>query len=124
MMLTGIINLAPTGVMLMFAILYFGIMIDAGLFDPVVRRILQLVGGDPMKIVVGSAVLAMIVSLDGDGSTTYMVTVSAMLPLCVRLGISRLILTCVIMLAGGVFNILPWGGPTARAASALDVDVG
>jgi CitMHS family citrate-Mg2+:H+ or citrate-Ca2+:H+ symporter len=28
------------------------------------------------------------------------------------------------MLAGGVFNILPWGGPTARAASALGVDVG
>jgi len=36
---------------------------------------------------------------------------------------SRLILACVIMLAGGVFNILPWGGPTARAASALGVDV-
>jgi CitMHS family citrate-Mg2+:H+ or citrate-Ca2+:H+ symporter len=123
MMLTGIKNLAPTGVMLMFAILYFGIMIDAGLFDPVVRKILKLVDGDPMKIVVGTAVLAMLVSLDGDGATTYMITVSAMLPLYKRLGMSRLVLACVIMLAGGVFNILPWGGPTARAASALGVDV-
>ena len=124
MMLDGIKKLAPTGVMLMFAILYFGVMIDAGLFDPAVRAILKLVGGDPMKIVVGTAVLAMFVSLDGDGSTTYMITVSAMLPLYKRLGISRLVLACVIMLAGGVFNILPWGGPTARAASALGVDVG
>jgi CitMHS family citrate-Mg2+:H+ or citrate-Ca2+:H+ symporter len=124
MMLTGIKNLAPTGVMLMFAILYFGVMIDAGLFDPVIRRILALVKGDPMKIVVGTAALAMFVSLDGDGATTYMITVSAMLPLYKRLGMSRLILACVIMLAGGVFNILPWGGPTARAASALGVDVG
>ncbi|WP_040787797.1 CitMHS family transporter [Massilia niastensis] len=123
MMLTGIKNLAPTGVMLMFAILYFGIMIDAGLFDPVVRRILKLVDGDPMKIVVGTAALAMFVSLDGDGATTYMITVAAMLPLYKRLGMSRLVLACVIMLAGGVFNILPWGGPTARAASALGVDV-
>jgi len=123
MMLTGIKSLAPTGVMLMFAILYFGIMIDAGLFDPVVRKILQLVQGDPMKIVVGTAALAMFVSLDGDGATTYMITVSAMLPLYKRLGMSRLVLACVIMLAGGVFNILPWGGPTARAASALGVDV-
>lgn len=123
MMLTGIKNLAPTGVMLMFAILYFGVMIDAGLFDPVIRRILALVKGDPMKIVVGTAALAMFVSLDGDGATTYMITVSAMLPLYKRLGMSRLILACVIMLAGGVFNILPWGGPTARAASALGVDV-
>jgi CitMHS family citrate-Mg2+:H+ or citrate-Ca2+:H+ symporter len=123
MMLTGIKNLAPTGVMLMFAILYFGVMIDAGLFDPVIRKILVLVKGDPMKIVVGTAALAMFVSLDGDGATTYMITVSAMLPLYKRLGMSRLILACVIMLAGGVFNILPWGGPTARAASALAVDV-
>jgi CitMHS family citrate-Mg2+:H+ or citrate-Ca2+:H+ symporter len=123
MMLTGIKNLAPTGVMLMFAILYFGVMIDAGLFDPAVRRIIRLVHGDPMKIVVGTAVLAMVVSLDGDGATTYMITVSAMLPLYKRLGMSRLVLACVIMLAGGVFNILPWGGPTARAASALGVEV-
>ena len=123
MMLDGIRSLAPTGVMLMFAILYFGVMIDAGLFDPVVRIILKLVQGDPMKIVVGTAALAMFISLDGDGATTYMITVSAMLPLYMRLGMSRLVMACVIMLAGGVMNILPWGGPTARAATALGVDV-
>ncbi|MEJ8854525.1 CitMHS family transporter [Variovorax robiniae] len=124
MMLDGIKKLAPTGVMLMFAILYFGVMIDAGLFDPAVRAILKVVGGDPMKIVVGTFVLAVFVSLDGDGSTTYMITCAAMLPLYKRLGISRLVLACVIMMAGGLMNILPWGGPTARAASALGVDVG
>lgn len=123
MMLDGIRALAPTGVMLMFAILYFGVMIDAGLFDPIVRIILKLVQGDPMKIVVGTAALAMFISLDGDGATTYMITVSAMLPLYLRLGMSRLTMACVIMLAGGVMNILPWGGPTARAATALGVDV-
>ena len=124
MMLDGIKKLAPTGVMLMFAILYFGIMIDAGLFDPVVRWILKLVGNDPTKIVMGTFVLATGVSLDGDGSTTYMITCAAMLPLYKRLGMSRLVLTCVVMMAGGNMNILPWGGPTARAASALGVDVG
>lgn len=123
MMLDGIRALAPTGVMLMFAILYFGVMIDAGLFDPIVRLILKLVQGDPMKIVVGTAALAMTISLDGDGATTYMITVSAMLPLYQRLGMNRLTMACVIMLAGGVFNILPWGGPTARTATALGVDV-
>ena len=123
MMKSGIEKLAPTGVMLTFAILYFGVMIDAGLFDPAVRLILKLVQGDPMKIVVGTAVLAMAISLDGDGATTYMLTVTAMLPLYKRLGMNRLTMACVIMLAGGVFNILPWGGPTARAASALAVDV-
>ena len=66
MMLEGIKKIAPTGVMLMFAILYFGVMIDAGLFDPLVRIILRFVKGDPMKIVLGTAVLAMLISLDGD----------------------------------------------------------
>ena len=122
MMIAGVTNLAPTGVMLMFAILYFAIMIDAGLFDPFVQRIIALVHGDPMKIVVGTAVLALAVSLDGDGSTTYMITTAAMLPLYRRLGMRPLNLACVTMLAGGVMNILPWGGPTARAASALHVD--
>ena len=70
MMLAGITKLAPTGVMLMFAILYFALMIDSGLFDPAVRQILRWVIGDPMKVSVGTAVLALVVSLDGDGATT------------------------------------------------------
>jgi CitMHS family citrate-Mg2+:H+ or citrate-Ca2+:H+ symporter len=123
MMLDGIKKLAPTGVMLMFAILYFGVMIDAGLFNPVVRGILKIVGNDPMKIVVGTFVLAVAVSLDGDGSTTYMITCAAMLPLYRRLGISRLVLACVVMMASGLMNVLPWGGPTARVGSALGLDM-
>lgn len=122
MMLDGVQAIAPTGVMLMFAILYFSLMIDVGLFDPVVKRVVRLAGGDPLRISIGTAVLALVVSLDGDGSTTYLITTVAMLPLYKRLGMSRLMLACIIMLAGGVMNILPWGGPTARAAAALKVD--
>jgi CitMHS family citrate-Mg2+:H+ or citrate-Ca2+:H+ symporter len=122
MMLEGITKLAPTGVMLMFAILYFALMIDSGLFDPAVRKILKLVKGDPLKVSVGTAVLALIVSMDGDGATTYMICVAAMLPLYSRIGMSPRIMAGLIILAGGVMNMTPWGGPTARAASALHVD--
>ena len=124
MMLDGVRAIAPTGVMLAFAILYFGLMIDVGLFDPVVRLVIRLAGGDPVKTVVGTAVLALTVSLDGDGSTTYLIVTAAMLPLYQRLGLSRLVLASVVMQAGGIMNILPWGGPTARAAAALKLDVG
>ncbi|BFL64333.1 Ca2+/citrate complex secondary transporter [Roseomonas mucosa] len=122
MSLDGIRTLAPTGVLLLFAILYFGVMIDAGLFDPVVRLVLRAVKGDPVRIVVGTAILALVVSLDGDGSTTYIITCSAMLPLHRRLKLDPLIAPCVIIMAAGVTNVAPWGGPTARAASALHVD--
>lgn len=99
MMLEGIGKLAPTGVMLLFAILYFAIMIDAGLFEPFVARVVRLVQGDPVRVVAGSAALALLVSLDGDGSTTYMITTAAMLPLYHRLGVRPLVLACVTMLA-------------------------
>lgn len=118
----GVGNLAPTAAMLMFAIVYFGVMIDVGLFDPIVRGILRFCKADPMRIVVGTAVLAAIVSLDGDGSTTFMITVSAMYPLYKRLGMSLVVMTGIAATANGVMNTLPWGGPTARAATALKLD--
>ncbi|TXS51227.1 CitMHS family transporter [Streptomyces sp. t39] len=120
--LEGVGNLAPTAAMLMFAIVYFGVMIDVGLFDPIVRGILRFCRADPLRIVVGTAVLAAIVSLDGDGSTTFMITVSAMYPLYKRLGMSLVVMTGVAATANGVMNTLPWGGPTARAATALELD--
>ncbi|MBT1096222.1 CitMHS family transporter [Streptomyces sp. Tu102] len=118
----GVTSLAPTAAMLMFAIVYFGVMIDVGLFDPIVRGILKFCKADPMRIVVGTAILAAIVSLDGDGSTTFMITVSAMYPLYKRLKMSLVVMTGVAAMANGVMNTLPWGGPTARAATALKLD--
>ncbi|MEV4193772.1 CitMHS family transporter [Streptomyces toxytricini] len=120
----GVGKLAPTAAMLMFAIVYFGVMIDVGLFDPIVRGILRFCKADPVRVVVGTAVLAAIVSLDGDGSTTFMITVSAMYPLYKRLGLSLVVMTGVAATANGVMNTLPWGGPTARAATALKLDAG
>jgi CitMHS family citrate-Mg2+:H+ or citrate-Ca2+:H+ symporter len=112
---------APTAALLFFAIVYFGLMIDVGLFDPLIKLILRICGNSPVRVVIGTAVLTSLVSLDGDGSTTFIITVSAMLPLYLRLGLSPVVLTVVANLAAGVMNIIPWGGPTVRAATALGV---
>ena len=122
MMMDGVKELAPTGVMLVFAILYFGLMIDVGLFVPLIRTIVRIVGHDPVRILVGTAVLALVVSLDGDGATTYMITTAAMLPLYRHLKMDVRMAACVIIMAGAVMNVLPWGGPTARVVSALKLD--
>ncbi|MGW8203507.1 CitMHS family transporter [Sphingomonas bisphenolicum] len=122
MMIEGIKNLAPTGVMLLFAILFFSTMTDTGLFDPLVGRLIRIVHGDPLLILIGSVVLCALVSLDGDGSTTYIITIAALLPLYKRFGMNRLYLCCLLMVTSGVMNLTPWGGPTARAASALKLD--
>lgn len=120
MMLEGITQVAPTGIMVAFAVLYFGLMIDAGLFDPIITRIVRLVKGDPLKVVVGTAIITLCVALDGDGASTFMITISALLPLYKRLGIKPLVLSGVVALGAGVMNIAPWGGPTARAMTTLD----
>jgi CitMHS family citrate-Mg2+:H+ or citrate-Ca2+:H+ symporter len=123
MVMDSMKSMTSTAALLMFAIIYFGLMIDVGLFDPLVRFILRKLGNDPAKVVLGTAILAAAVSLDGDGSTTFILTTAAMLPVYLRLKMSPVVLTCVAGLANGTMNILPWGGPTARAATALKIDV-
>ncbi|WP_175639229.1 CitMHS family transporter [Metabacillus schmidteae] len=124
LMFDGILSVAPTGIMLGFAILFFGVMNNAGLFDPIISRVLRMVKGDPLKIAVGTAVIAMVTHLDGSGASTFLITIPALLPLYDKLGMSRLVLAGVVALGAGVMNIMPWGGPTARAGSALEIDPG
>src|SRR4051794_17911131 len=108
--------------MFVFAILYFGIITDAGTLEPVINAILRAVGARPARVVVGSALLALLVHLDGSGAVTFLVAVPAMLPLYDRLRIDRRILACVVSMAAGV-NFLPWTGPMIRASASLHIPV-
>lgn len=121
MMVKGILQSAPTAVMLLFALLYFLVMYEAGMFEPFIRGILKLVGEDPLKIVLGSAALVLITGFDGDGATAVLITVSAMLPIYRRVGLNPLILALLLGLILPLLNWLPWGGPAARAAIALNI---
>src|SRR5436190_7014129 len=118
----GIQQIAPIAAMFVFAILYFGIITDAGTLDPVINAIIRGVGARPSRVVVGSALLALLVHLDGSGAVTFLVAVPAMLPLYDRLRIDRRILACVVSMAAGV-NFLPWTGPMIRASASLHIPV-
>ncbi len=117
----GIQSVSPVVGMFVFAILYFGTMSDAGMFDPVIDRILGLVRARPARVAVGTLVLAMLAHLDGSGATTFLITVPAVLPLYDRLGMDRRVLACAAAMGAGVMNLLPWGGPTLRASAALSI---
>ncbi|HTT61027.1 MAG TPA: citrate:proton symporter [Bryobacteraceae bacterium] len=118
----GVESIAPVAGMFVFAILYFGIVSDAGLLDPVIDRILATAGSRPTRIVVGTALLALLIHLDGSGAVTFLITIPVMLPLYTRMGIDRRVLACAASLAAGV-NFLPWTGPMIRASAALHVPV-
>lgn len=117
----GIRSVVPVASLFAFAVLYFGVMNDAGLFDPIIRGLVGLVGTDPVKIAVGTAAVATISHLDGAGASAFMITIPAMLPLYTRVRMDPLVLTSITALAAGTTNMLPWAGPTTRAASALHV---
>lgn len=117
----GVLQAAPTAVMLCFAILYFGTMIDAGLFDPLVNAIKKMVKGDPLRVAIGTCILSGIVSLDGDGATTYLTVCSALITVHKSIGINPIMLPTLCALQVGIMNLLPWGGPTGRVMAALNL---
>ena len=121
-MIAGIAKIAPVAGMFVFAILFFGIMTDVGLLAPLVTLTLRIVGESPPRIAVGTALLALLIHLDGSGAVCFLVTIPALRPLYERIGMDRRVLACTASMAAGV-NFLPWTGPTLRASAALKVPV-
>ena len=118
----GLQSLAPVVGMFVFAILFFGVVTDAGMLDPIIDRILRTVGTRPTRIVMGTTLLALLIHLDGSGAVTFLITIPAMLPLYDRLGIDKRVLACAASMAAGV-NFLPWTGPMIRASASLKLSI-
>lgn len=118
----GLRGLAPVVGMFVFAILYFGTITDAGTLDPIIDRILRTVGTKPTRIVMGTALLALLVHLDGSGAVCFLVTVPAMLPLYERLNMDKRVLAAAVSMAAGI-NFLPWTGPVIRASASLHLPI-
>ncbi|MDR3069758.1 MAG: citrate:proton symporter [Propionibacteriaceae bacterium] len=123
MMVSGLQTTAPTAVMLGFALLFFLVMTECGLFEPVIKKILKVVGSDPVKIVMGTAVLTLIISLDGDGSTAVFIVFSSMYPIYRAARLNPLIMGVLVAIITPTMNWMPWGGPAARMATALRIDI-
>ncbi|MFC8419849.1 CitMHS family transporter [Streptomyces sp. NPDC057236] len=125
MIMSGLDTVASTAALLLFAVLYFGLMMEAKLFDPISAFIIRASKGDPVRIVVGTAVLSLLVALDGDGTTSYMIVCSAFLPIYRRLGMNPLVLAALATMAlGTISGTTPWGGAATRGISALHLDAG
>ena len=114
-------GVAPTITLLLFAILYFSVMLDVGLFDPLATKMIKWAKGDPMKICVATGVISLIVSLDGDGTTTVLIVTTAVLTLFKKMKMNQLYLAVIIGFSNSVMNLVPWSGPMARAMPVLNL---
>lgn len=115
--LGGIVEITA---MFAFAVWYFAIMRDYGLFDPLVKRVINTVLGRPAFLTIGTVVLACATHLDGTGATTFLITIPALLPLYLALDVNTKILAALAALGAGTMNLVPWGGVTVRAVASLD----
>jgi CitMHS family citrate-Mg2+:H+ or citrate-Ca2+:H+ symporter len=120
----GMIKVAPVATMFIFAIVFFGLMQDVGLFAPLVRGLLSLTRGNVIAVTVSTALLGMAAHLDGAGATTFLLTVPALLPLYQRLKMSPYLMLMLLAIGAGMMNLTPWAGPLGRASAVTGIDAG
>ena len=92
------------------------------MFDKIINALVKKVGNNVMGVVVMTCIIAMIGHLDGGGASTFLITIPAMLPIYKKLHMRPTALLLICVTAMGVMNLLPWGGPTMRAASVLSME--
>ncbi|WP_373895250.1 CitMHS family transporter [Virgibacillus sp. CBA3643] len=119
----GIDQVIDVAVMFIFAILFFGVMSDAGLFDPLINKMITISKGNIVAVSVATVLIAAVAQLDGSGASTFLITIPAMLPLYKRLNMNPYLLLLLIAGSAAIMNMVPWAGPLGRTASVLDVDV-
>ncbi len=120
----GFGSTGPTATLFVFSVLYFGIMTDAGMFDVIIGKLMTLVGDNVIGVTLMTAVIALIGHLDGGGASTFCIVVPAMLPVYKKMHMRPTTLLRIAVLAMGVLNLMPWAGPTMRAASVLGIEAG
>lgn len=118
----GIKTTTSNGILFIFSVIYFGVMSDTGMFDVIVQGLVKTAGKSVIAVTVATALIATIAHLDGTTATTVLITIPAMYPVYKKMNIDPKVLLCLTGACMGVMNLLPWGGPVARAATVLEMD--
>lgn len=121
---TGMKTMMNTAILFIFSISYFTLMSDAGLFDPIINFLIKRTGKSITTVLIAVLLTTFVAHLDGSGATTFLIVVPAFLPICKKIGIRPQALLAAMCGGYGVMNLVPWGGPTMRAASVANIEVG
>ncbi|KMY33833.1 citrate transporter [Lysinibacillus xylanilyticus] len=120
---SGLSSVMNVAVMFIFAIIFFGIMQDVGLFEPLINKMIALSKGNIIVVAIITVIIAVVAQLDGSGASTFLITIPALLPLYLRLRMNPYLLLLLVGGSAAVINMIPWGGPLGRVASVLETDV-
>ena len=121
----GFTSVQTSVIVTAFAILYFSIMSDVGMFEVITKPIIKKAGKSKSPvtaIILAAALVATIGHLDGAGATTIMITLPLMIPFFDKLKMDRRALGLSMGLCVGAMNLVPWTGPTRHTAIVLGMD--
>lgn len=119
---SGINKVSKVAAMFLFAILFFSLMKDLHIFDPIIRLMVKMTRGNVIIVCVMTTLIAGVVHLDGSGAATFLIIIPALLPLYRQLGMSPYLMLLLMCTSMGIMNMVPWGGPLGRASAVTGID--
>ncbi|EBD1811648.1 citrate transporter [Campylobacter jejuni] len=118
----GVKSVTDTAALFVFSILFFSVLNASGFFTKILNAFLSKMKANIYQVCILTVFIAAAVHLDGSGASTFLIVIPALLPIYERLSIRKTSMLLIITSAMGVMNVIPWGGPTLRAATNIGMD--
>ncbi|WP_294148433.1 SLC13 family permease [uncultured Clostridium sp.] len=119
----GLKAISGTLFLMVFAVLYFGLLHEAGVFQALIRLVMRFLGNSITGTMWVTALISVLTQLDGSGATTAICTIPTMRPVYEKQRIRCEALLLIESLASGILCLLPWAPGLCEAAAYVNVDV-
>ncbi|MCC8059260.1 MAG: hypothetical protein LIO81_00215 [Clostridiales bacterium] len=118
----GFNNIIGTLCIMIFAILYFGILHELGVFKWLVNKIMGLLKNSVLGVLYATGIITILTQMDGSGSTTAICTIPPLKPIYEKMHIRKDALVFIEGLGSGIFTFLPWAPAINEASAYLGVE--
>lgn len=115
----GLQDVLPIALMFACAILFFGLLDSAGVFEWLTGMLKRRVKRNVRSVMIFTVLISVIAHLSGSGAVSYLIVANACRDIYEKNNIPTVKLMCLCSLTFGVMNMTPWGGPCGRLAAAL-----
>ena len=118
----GFGSVLNTVVLFSFAVMFFSLLSDVGMFDVIVNRVMKYLGNNVLIVLYIACFVTVISHLDGSGATTALVTIPTMLPIFKKMKMRPVCVVFVMSIMSGAMNITPWCASMLRVTSVTGLD--
>lgn len=118
----GLKSISGTLFLMVFAVLYFGMLHEAGVFQALIRLVIRCLGNSVVGTMWATAMIGVLTQLDGSGATTALCTIPTVRPIYEKQKIRPEALLLVESLASGILCLLPWAPGLCEAAAYVGVE--